>query len=80
MTCATLAALCSLRRDRVTPSPMSTQPTPPQRGPTLSPRGYIIPGDDYEARVRAYEAQGMTTSDAQGTCDAEDWNTLRPKT
>lgn len=27
---------------------------------------------DYEARVQAYEAQGMTRSDAQGMVDAED--------
>lgn len=34
-------------------------------------------GDDYAARVRAYEAQGMTTSDAQGTVDAEELTALR---
>lgn len=28
--------------------------------------------DSYEARVRAYEAQGMDRSDAQGVVDAED--------
>lgn len=30
------------------------------------------PADDYEARVRAYEAEGMSRSDAQGVVDAED--------
>ncbi len=28
--------------------------------------------NDYEQRVQAYEALGMTRSDAQGTVDAED--------
>lgn len=28
--------------------------------------------DDYERRVRRYEAEGMTRSDAQATVEAED--------
>ena len=44
----------------------------------FSPDGYVVscrllePLPSYEARVRAYERQGMTTSDAQGVVDAED--------
>ena len=33
--------------------------------------------DTYEQRVRAYEAQGMTTSDAQGCADADDMKSRR---
>ena len=32
---------------------------------------------DYETRVRAYEAQGMTRSDAQAVADADDMKRAR---
>lgn len=34
-------------------------------------------GEVWEARVRAYEAQGMTRSDAQAVVDAEDLRSTR---
>ncbi len=34
-------------------------------------------GADYASRVAAYEAQGLTTSDAQGTVDAEEMDRVR---
>ena len=37
----------------------------------FTPQGRIEQ-EAYAARVAAFEAQGMTTSDAQGVCDAED--------
>ena len=43
--------------------------------------GPLIPGDcdqrasSYEQRVRAYEAEGMTTSDAQAVADADGMST-----
>lgn len=31
----------------------------------------LVEPEDYAARVEAYEAEGMTTSDAQATVDAD---------
>lgn len=36
------------------------------------PKTYDTEPSDYLSRVQAYEAQGMTSSDAQSVCDAED--------